>query len=164
MWARSAWTPRAYADALALAALVIGQADVPVEVIDVGGGFPVSYPDVTPPPLAAYFAEIESAIVRLQLTGIELWAEPGRALVASGTSVVVQVQLRRGDALYVNDGVYGSLSDAGRAWFPLSRAPDTQPCRSGSWKPTTVPAVRADLRRGRPHGGAILAAGRRAGR
>src|SRR5207237_460176 len=46
-----------------------------------------------------------------------LWAEPGRALVAGGGSVVVQVQLRRGDALYVNDGVYGSLSDAGRPGF-----------------------------------------------
>ena len=27
------------------------------------------------------------------------------------------MQLRRGDALYVNDGVYGSLSDAGRPGF-----------------------------------------------
>ena len=48
---------------------------------------------------------------------MRLWAEPGRALVAGGGSVVVQVQLRRGDALYVNDGVYGSLSDAGRPGF-----------------------------------------------
>ena len=31
--------------------------------------------------------------------------------------MVVQVQLRRGDALYVNDGVYGSLSDAGHPGF-----------------------------------------------
>jgi ornithine decarboxylase len=113
--------PRAYADALALAAVVIRQARVVVDVIDVGGGFPVSYPDVTPPPLAAYFAEIAGAVARLGLDGVELWAEPGRALVASGTSVVVQVQLRRSDALYVNDGVYGSLSDAGapRFRFPV---------------------------------------------
>ncbi len=48
---------------------------------------------------------------------MRLWAEPGRALVAGGGSVVVQVDLRRGDALYVNDGVYGSLSDAGRPGF-----------------------------------------------
>ena len=33
--------------------------------------------------------------------------------VAGGGSVVVQVQARRGDALYINDGVYGSLADAG---------------------------------------------------
>ena len=49
--------------------------------------------------------------------GAELWAEPGRALVAGGASVVVQVQQRRGDALYVNDGVYGSLADAGALGF-----------------------------------------------
>jgi ornithine decarboxylase len=113
--------PRAYSDALALVARVIREAGVSVNVIDVGGGFPVSYPDVTPPPLAAYFAEIVGAVHRLGLSGVGLWAEPGRALVASGTSVVVQVQLRRGDALYINDGVYGSLSDAGtpRFRFPV---------------------------------------------
>ncbi len=57
--------------------------------------------------------------------GMQLWAEPGRALVAGGGSVVVQVQLRRGDALYVNDGVYGSLSDAGHPGFrfPARRVP-----------------------------------------
>ncbi len=113
--------PRAYTDALAVAAAVVGESGVPVEVIDVGGGFPVSYPDITPPPLAAYFAEIATAVSRLGLAGIELWAEPGRALVASGTSVVAQVQLRRGTALFINDGVYGSLSDAGtpRFRFPV---------------------------------------------
>jgi ornithine decarboxylase len=31
--------------------------------------------------------------------------------------VVAQVQLRRGQALYINDGVYGSLSDAGGPGF-----------------------------------------------
>lgn len=109
--------PQAYIDALALAADVVLKAGVMVDVIDVGGGFPVSYPDITPPPLAAYFAEIEGALDRLGLGDAELWAEPGRALVASGTSVVVQVQLRRGGALYVNDGVFGSLSDAGAPGF-----------------------------------------------
>ena len=109
--------PAAYAAALARAAAVIEAAGVPVDVIDVGGGFPVSYPDVTPPPLAAYGAAIEAERRRLGFDGIEFWAEPGRALVAAGTSVVVQVQMRRGDALYINDGVYGSLSDAGAPRF-----------------------------------------------
>jgi ornithine decarboxylase len=40
-----------------------------------------------------------------------------RALVAGGASVVVQVQLRRADTLFVNDGIYGSLSDAGALGF-----------------------------------------------
>jgi ornithine decarboxylase len=38
-------------------------------------------------------------------------------LVAAGGSVVVQVQQRRGETLYINDGVYGALSDAGVLGF-----------------------------------------------
>jgi ornithine decarboxylase len=84
----------------------------------VGGGFPVSYPGTRPPPLGAFFAEIEAGFEALGLPeGTALWAEPGRALVAAGGSVVVRVQLRRDGALYVNDGVYGSLSDAGLPGF-----------------------------------------------
>ena len=109
--------PLAWRQAIALAGEVIRTAGVPVEVLDVGGGFPVAYPDIDPPPLDAFFAEIETAFERLDLPGTRLWAEPGRALVAGGATVVVQVQMRRGEALYVNDGVYGSLSDAGALGF-----------------------------------------------
>ena len=89
-----------------LSAEVVRAADVALEIIDVGGGFPVAYPDMEPPPLGAFLAEIEAGFERLAMPDAELWAEPGRALVAGGGSVVVQVQHRRGDALYVNDGVY----------------------------------------------------------
>jgi ornithine decarboxylase len=110
--------PEAYARALALAGAAIRRAGVGVDVVDVGGGFPVNYPDMTPPPVGVFTAEIEAGFRSLRLRqGTQLWAEPGRALVASGGSVVVQVQLRRGDALYINDGVYGSLSDAGGPGF-----------------------------------------------
>jgi ornithine decarboxylase len=109
--------PLAWRDAMVLAGDAIRAAGVSVEVLDVGGGFPVAYPDIDPPPLGAFFAEIEAAFEALALPGTRLWAEPGRALVAAGGSVVVQVQMRRGDALYVNDGVYGSLSDAGELRF-----------------------------------------------
>jgi ornithine decarboxylase len=109
--------PLAWRDALALTGEVIRSAGVAVDVIDVGGGFPVAYPDQEPPPLGAFFAEIEAAFDGLDMPNARLWAEPGRVLVAAGTSVVVQVQARRGDALYVNDGVYGSLADAGTLGF-----------------------------------------------
>ncbi|MEA2737863.1 MAG: ornithine decarboxylase, partial [Acetobacteraceae bacterium] len=109
--------PLAWRDALALTGQVIGVAGVKIDVIDVGGGFPVAYPDQEPPPMGAFFAEIEDGFDRLGLPDVRLWAEPGRALVAAGTSVVVQVQARRGDALYINDGVYGSLADAGALGF-----------------------------------------------
>jgi ornithine decarboxylase len=109
--------PAAYARAVALAASVIREAGVPVDLLDVGGGYPVAYPDVVPPPLTAFTAAIAEAVAAEGLAGLALWAEPGRALVAGGTSVVVQVQHRRGDALFVNDGVYGALSDAGAPGF-----------------------------------------------
>ena len=110
--------PLAWRRALALVGEVIREAGVPVEVVDVGGGFPVAYPGVEPPALGAFFAEIEAGFEALGLPeGTTLWAEPGRALVAAGGSVVVQVQHRRGNALYLNDGVYGALSDAGPPGF-----------------------------------------------
>jgi ornithine decarboxylase len=109
--------PSAWRAAMARAGEVIRDSGVPVEIVDVGGGFPVAYPDVEPPPLAAFFAEIEAGFKAMHLPGAELWAEPGRVLVASGASVVVQVQKRRGTALYINDGVYGSLADAGTLGF-----------------------------------------------
>ncbi len=109
--------PLAWRGALNLVGQVVRAAGVALAVIDVGGGFPVSYPDAEPPPLGAFLAEIDAGFERLGLPQARLWAEPGRALVAGGGSVVVQVQHRRGDALYVNDGVYGSLADAGALGF-----------------------------------------------
>ncbi len=109
--------PLAWREAMELAGIVIARAGVAVDVIDVGGGFPVAYPEIDPPPLGAFMAEIDAAFDKLNLPNTKLWAEPGRALVAGGGSVVVQVQLRKGNMLYVNDGVYGSLSDAGILGF-----------------------------------------------
>jgi ornithine decarboxylase len=37
--------------------------------------------------------------------------EPGRALTAEGVSLVTQVLLRKGDRLYLNDGIYGSFDE-----------------------------------------------------
>ncbi len=109
--------PVAYSRAIALAGEAVARSGVAIDILDVGGGFPVSYPDVTPPPLRRYIAAIADAAATYFGGAVRLWAEPGRALVAGGGSLVVQVQLRKGEALYVNDGVYGSLSDAGRPGF-----------------------------------------------
>lgn len=101
--------PGAWSRALRLARQAIAASGVPVEIVDVGGGFPVAYPGVTPPPLGAFI----TAVAAEAPEGVELWCEPGRALVAAAQSVVVQVLARRGDRLFINDGIYGSLSDAG---------------------------------------------------
>jgi ornithine decarboxylase len=126
--------PLAWRDALGIVGEVVRTAGVALDVIDVGGGFPVSYPDIEPPPLGAFLAEIEAGFEALELPQARLWAEPGRALVAGGGSVVVQVQQRRGDALYINDGVYGSLADAGGLGF---RYP-TRLIRPDGAKPATL--------------------------
>ena len=109
--------PLAWRRAIALAGTIIRQSGVAVDVLDVGGGFPVAYPDAAPPPLGAFIAEIEAATEALDMPGLTPWAEPGRALVAAGMSLVVQVQGRRGSMLFINDGIYGSLSDAGAPGF-----------------------------------------------
>ena len=109
--------PLAWRHALAIAGAVIARAGVAIDIVDIGGGFPVAYPDQRPPELGAILAEIEAGFDALQLPSTRLWAEPGRALVAGGGSVVVQVRARRGDALHINDGVFGSLADAGALGF-----------------------------------------------
>jgi ornithine decarboxylase len=130
--------PGAYVRAMALAGEAIARCGVAIDIVDVGGGFPVGYPDMTPPPLDDYIAAIASASETLPAK-VALWAEPGRALVAGGGSVVVQVQMRRDDTLYVNDGIYGSLSDAGVLGFryPARRI------RLG--EASNTPAARADF-------------------
>ena len=109
--------PLAWRRALDVTDQVLRLAGVNVDIVDVGGGFPVAYPDQDPPDIGAIFAEIEAGFDRLDQPNARLWAEPGRALVASGSSVIVQVQLRKGDMLYINDGVYGGLADAGTLGF-----------------------------------------------
>jgi ornithine decarboxylase len=85
---------------------------VPLAAVDVGGGFPAAYVGLRPPPLENYVDAIRAGLDALDLPAdCELWCEPGRALVAAGASVVVRVELRRDNILYINDGVYGSLSD-----------------------------------------------------
>jgi ornithine decarboxylase len=133
--------PLAWRRAMALVGAVIDEAGVTVDIIDVGGGFPVAYPGMVPPPLGAFMAEIEASFEALNLPNTpSLWAEPGRALVAAGTSVVVQVQGRRDDALYINDGVFGSLSDAGAPAYRyparLLRPSAAAPHDFAAWGPT----------------------------
>jgi ornithine decarboxylase len=104
--------PGAFAQALALVGQVLEAAKLPIQLLDVGGGFPAEYVGTNMPPLEAYMAEIEAGAKALGLRrDCTLMCEPGRALVAEGISLVTQVQLRKGDRLYINDGIYGSLSE-----------------------------------------------------
>ena len=127
-----AMTPFAYAQALERVRAAIAEAAVTVDIIDVGGGFPSVYPGMEPPPLEDYFAQIHRHFESLPISySAELWAEPGRALCAEYSSIVVRVEKRREDELYINDGAYGALFDAAHVdWrFPVRALEDdlTQP-------------------------------------
>ena len=107
-----------------------------------------------PPPLEAYFEVIHSAFESLPISySAELWCEPGRALCAEYASVLVRVEKRRGDELYINDGAYGALFDAAHiGWrFPVQLRPRDAVRRARHG----VQLLRADLRRSRPYGGAV---------
>ncbi len=106
--------PASYTQAISYAASVIKASGVPVEMIDIGGGFAVAYPDMNPPSLGVYMAAIDAAFHDNDLLHLERFAEPGRALVATAGSLVVRVELRKGNLLYLNDGTYGGLFDAGK--------------------------------------------------
>jgi ornithine decarboxylase len=108
-----AMSPAAYAQAMAQVRNAIVEAAVTVDIVDVGGGFPSSYPGMEPPPLENYFSVIHTAFEALPISySAELWCEPGRALCAEYASLIVRVEKRRGSELYINDGAYGALFDA----------------------------------------------------
>lgn len=105
--------PRAYRDAIALVGRVVEEAGVDIHYLDVGGGFPAPYVDDEPPPQELFFLAIEEAVRSIPLRrDCVVMCEPGRALVASGMSLVTQVQLVKENAVYINDGIYHSLSEA----------------------------------------------------
>ena len=122
-----AMTPFAYVQALERVRAAIVDAAVTVDIVDVGGGFPSVYPGMEPPPLEDYFASIFRAAESLPVSySSELWCEPGRALCAEYSSLVVRVDRRRGDELYINDGAFGALYDAAHVgWrFPVKSLTD----------------------------------------
>jgi ornithine decarboxylase len=124
-----AMTPAAYAEAMARVRDAIVEAAVTVDIVDVGGGFPSTYPGMEPPPLEAYFEVIHSAFEALPISySAELWCEPGRALCAEYASLLVRVEKRRGGELYINDGAYGALFDAAHiGWrYPVQLVRDVE--------------------------------------
>ena len=99
---------------------IIKKTKIIPDIINVGGGFPSIYPDLNPEPLENYIDEIKNSISNLNLpTTPELICEPGRAIVAESGSTIVKVNLRKKNKLYINDGTYGTLFDAGVPNFIL---------------------------------------------
>ena len=122
----------AYDQALAIAAAVRRRAGVPIAGLDIGGGFPARYGREPgrkvplPPPTEALLDEIQREVVEFGFGDVPLIAEPGRVIVARAFSVIVRVLLKKDQRVYINDGVWGSLSDSwtGRIPLPVRLLPD----------------------------------------
>jgi len=99
---------------------IIKKTKIIPDIINVGGGFPSIYPDLNPEPLNNYIDEIKKSLNDLRLSKLpEIICEPGRAIVAESGSTIVKVVLKKKQKLYINDGTYGSLFDAGVPNFVL---------------------------------------------
>ena len=110
--------PAAFGEAIRQIGQLIVASGVIVDAIDIGGGFPSRYPHSDPPELQDFMDEVTRAAEELAVKhSCELLCEPGRALVAEAELVIVRVDARRGDALYVNDGAFGTLFDAAYSGF-----------------------------------------------
>ena len=106
--------PISYAKGITEIGNIIKKTKIIPDYINVGGGFPTIYPDLVPQSLENYFDEINKSLQNLKLNNLpEIICEPGRALVAESGSTIVRVNLRKKQKLYINDGTYGTLFDAG---------------------------------------------------
>ena len=106
--------PISYAKGIEEIGKIIKKTKILPDIINVGGGFPTIYPDLVSQPLINYFEEIKNSLINLKLDKLpEVICEPGRAIVAESGSTLVKVILRKKQKLFINDGTYGTLFDAG---------------------------------------------------
>lgn len=121
-----------YERALASADWVRSRSGVELTELDVGGGFPAEYGHdparKTPqmPGIGQIMARLKSDIEEWGFADTPLIAEPGRVIVARAFSLIVRVLLRKGRRLYINDGIWASLSDSwtGKITLPARFIPD----------------------------------------
>jgi diaminopimelate decarboxylase len=69
---------------------------------------------------------LRANITEWEFDDMPLVAEPGRVVVARAFSLIVRVLLRKGRRLYINDGIWASLSDSwtGKITLPARFIPD----------------------------------------
>lgn len=125
--------PGTYQRALASADWVRNRVGFPLAGLDVGGGFPAEYGHdpqkrtPTMPSIGEIMERLEDDLREYEfLNEMPLVAEPGRVIVARAFSLIVRVLLRKGRRLYINDGIWASLSDSwtGKITLPARFIPD----------------------------------------
>lgn len=116
--------PNVYVRHIEAAHRIAKTAGVHIGKLNVGGGFPASYPLSKPAPLDSYFKAIAEATTRWFGKGTEpeLECEPGRGLVANCMSLLTRIKLvcSDGNDIFLNDGVYGGLME-------FMQVPELQP-------------------------------------
>ena len=104
----------AYRDYVYAAADIAKCAKVQLFRLNVGGGFPVTFPDDQVEGLEVYMKAISKAVDNSFADyRPELLCEPGRAMVASSVALLTKVKAIKDDGrLYLNDGVYGGFQES----------------------------------------------------
>ncbi|MEO0096004.1 MAG: type III PLP-dependent enzyme, partial [candidate division WOR-3 bacterium] len=87
---------------------------IPLEILDIGGGFPIKHFDYEKDLFAQTAGSINKELNRLFPDNIKIIAEPGRVLCGPAGILVMKVigkSIRNNKHwYYLDDGVYGSLS------------------------------------------------------
>ena len=111
--------PDAYKIAIKKVNSIVKKSGINIDFFNIGGGFPSSYPDIEPPSLTEFFKVISYQLSKINQkeSKIKILSEPGRILVYNSMSLIVRVDLRKKKYLYINDGIYGSLNNAGNLGF-----------------------------------------------
>ncbi|MGQ9817470.1 MAG: type III PLP-dependent enzyme [bacterium] len=106
-----------YLDALEIASIIFKDAhlkQIPLEILDIGGGFPIKHFDYEKDLFAITAASINKELNRLFPDNIQIIAEPGRVLCGPAGILVMKIigkSIRNNKHwYYLDDGVYGSLS------------------------------------------------------
>ncbi|MBK1622383.1 ornithine decarboxylase [Afifella marina DSM 2698] len=124
--------PEIYERALGSADWVRARSGVELTALDVGGGFPAPY-GYDPrrkkrimPDRDEIMARLRKDLTEWGFADLPLIAEPGRVIVARSISLIVRVLLKKGKRIYINDGIWASLSDSwtGKITLPARFIPD----------------------------------------
>jgi ornithine decarboxylase len=103
--------PQAWVSYIKAAAQLSFDTGIPLHRLNVGGGFPAHRNDPAPD-LDLIFQAIAGATREAFGTAApQLVCEPGRAMVAEAFELALEVKAIDGNAIFLNDGIYGGLSE-----------------------------------------------------
>jgi ornithine decarboxylase len=106
-----------YIDALEMSAIIVRDAAlkrIPINIVDIGGGFPIRHFDHDEDHFDKLAAVISKELARLFEPNIRIIAEPGRFIAGPAavliTTVIGKAIRENKHWYYLDDGVYGDLS------------------------------------------------------